>query len=79
VDHLYEAKLIIVGEGGAGKNSLAQKIKDLGYQSTGSRVALSSQKEMQPQGMPYCPILCPILCNVEEDPMNEAFWGLCRG
>jgi internalin A len=32
IDHLCEAKLIIVGEGGAGKSSLAQKIKDLSYQ-----------------------------------------------
>lgn len=32
VDRLYEAKLIIVGEGGAGKSSLAQKIKDPTYE-----------------------------------------------
>ncbi len=31
VDHLCEAKLIIVGEGGAGKSSLAQKIKNRNY------------------------------------------------
>ena len=29
--YLYEAKLLIVGEGGAGKTSLAKKIKDLNY------------------------------------------------
>ncbi len=28
-DYLYEAKLLIVGEGGAGKTSLARKIKDM--------------------------------------------------
>ena len=32
IDHLYEAKLLIVGEGGAGKTTLAQKIKDSNYQ-----------------------------------------------
>ncbi len=31
-DYLYEAKLLIVGEGGAGKTSLANKIKDARYQ-----------------------------------------------
>ncbi|MEH2276118.1 MAG: leucine-rich repeat domain-containing protein [Nostoc sp.] len=31
-DHLYEAKLLIVGEGGAGKTTLAKKIKDQNYQ-----------------------------------------------
>ena len=31
-DYLYEAKLLIVGEAGAGKTSLAKKIKDLDYQ-----------------------------------------------
>ena len=30
-DYLYEAKLLIVGEGGAGKTSLAKKIEDLKY------------------------------------------------
>lgn len=30
-DYLYEAKLLIVGEGGAGKTSLAKKIVDLNY------------------------------------------------
>ena len=30
-DYLYEAKLLIVGEGGAGKTSLAKKIEDLNY------------------------------------------------
>jgi small GTP-binding protein len=32
VDYLYEAKLLIVGEGGAGKTSLANKIKNPNYQ-----------------------------------------------
>jgi internalin A len=32
VDYLCEAKLILVGEGGAGKTSLARKIKDQAYQ-----------------------------------------------
>jgi small GTP-binding protein len=32
VDYLYEAKLLIVGEGGAGKTSLANKIIDPNYQ-----------------------------------------------
>ena len=32
VDYLYEAKLLIVGEGGAGKTSLANKIIDPDYQ-----------------------------------------------
>lgn len=31
VDHLYEAKLLILGEGGAGKTSLAKKIEDPNY------------------------------------------------
>jgi internalin A len=31
-DHLYEAKLLIVGEGGAGKTSLAKKIENPGYE-----------------------------------------------
>ncbi|MDZ8071014.1 MAG: COR domain-containing protein, partial [Nostoc sp. DedQUE08] len=31
-DYLYEAKLLIVGEGGAGKTTLAKKIKDQNYQ-----------------------------------------------
>ncbi|BBD61760.1 Miro domain protein [Nostoc sp. HK-01] len=31
-DKLYEAKLLIVGEGGAGKTTLANKIKDQNYQ-----------------------------------------------
>ena len=31
VDHLYEAKLLIIGEGGAGKTSLAKKIENPGY------------------------------------------------
>jgi internalin A len=30
-DHLYEAKLLIIGEGGAGKTSLAKKIENLDY------------------------------------------------
>ncbi len=34
VDHLYEAKLIIVGEGGAGKTSLAKKIENPSYELT---------------------------------------------
>lgn len=32
VDYLYEAKLVIVGEGGAGKTTLAKKIEDSNYQ-----------------------------------------------
>jgi GTPase SAR1 family protein len=32
VDHLYEAKLLIVGEGGAGKTTLAKKIQNPDYQ-----------------------------------------------
>ncbi len=31
-DHLYEAKLLILGEGGAGKTTLAKKIQDQNYQ-----------------------------------------------
>ncbi|WP_448265105.1 COR domain-containing protein [Nostoc sp. DSM 114159] len=31
-DYLYEAKLLIVGEGGAGKTTLAKKIQDQNYQ-----------------------------------------------
>lgn len=34
VDHLYEAKLLIVGEGGAGKTSLAKKIENPNYELT---------------------------------------------
>ena len=30
-DYLYEAKILIVGEGGSGKTSLAKKIEDLNY------------------------------------------------
>lgn len=32
IDYIYEAKLLIVGEGGAGKTSLSQKIQDPAYQ-----------------------------------------------
>ncbi len=32
IDHLYEAKLLIVGEGGAGKTSLAKKIENPEYE-----------------------------------------------
>jgi len=32
IDYLYEAKLLIVGEGGAGKTTLANKIQDPNYQ-----------------------------------------------
>jgi len=31
IDYLYEAKMLIVGEGGAGKTSLARKIQNPGY------------------------------------------------
>ena len=31
-DYIYEAKLLIVGEGGAGKTTLARKIQDPQYQ-----------------------------------------------
>ncbi|QLE54960.1 COR domain-containing protein [Nostoc sp. TCL26-01] len=31
-DHIYEAKLLIIGEGGAGKTTLAQKIQNTNYQ-----------------------------------------------
>ncbi|AUI68027.1 leucine-rich repeat domain-containing protein [Beggiatoa leptomitoformis] len=37
-DYLYEAKLLIVGEGGAGKTTLANKIKDKTYQVPDSHV-----------------------------------------
>ncbi len=36
VDHLCEAKLIILGEGGAGKTSLANKIRNAAYELTTS-------------------------------------------
>ena len=32
IDRLYEAKLLIIGEGGAGKTSLAKKVEDEDYQ-----------------------------------------------
>ncbi len=32
IDYLYEAKLLIIGEGGAGKTTLAKKIEDQNYQ-----------------------------------------------
>ncbi|NEQ41322.1 MAG: GTPase [Okeania sp. SIO3I5] len=32
IDHIYEAKLLIVGEGGAGKTTLANKIQNQNYQ-----------------------------------------------
>ena len=32
IEHLYEAKLLIIGEPGAGKTTLAQKIKDNNYE-----------------------------------------------
>jgi internalin A len=38
-DRLYEAKLLILGEGGAGKTSLAKKIKDSNYQLQSSETS----------------------------------------
>lgn len=39
VDHLYEAKLLIIGEGGAGKTTLTKKIQDLNYQLQSDEVS----------------------------------------
>lgn len=39
VDHLYEAKLLILGEGGAGKTSLAKKIENPDYQLQADEVS----------------------------------------
>ncbi len=39
VDHLYEAKLLIIGEGGAGKTTLTKKIQDLDYQLQSDEVS----------------------------------------
>jgi len=43
VDYLYEAKLILVGEGGAGKTSLANKIINPAYQLSAEHQSLSTQ------------------------------------
>ncbi|MCA6533890.1 MAG: leucine-rich repeat domain-containing protein [Pseudanabaena sp. M176S2SP2A07QC] len=39
VDHLYEAKLLIIGEGGAGKTTLTKKIQDCDYQLQSDEVS----------------------------------------
>jgi len=39
IDRLYEAKLLIIGESGAGKTTLVKKIQDLGYQLQSDEVS----------------------------------------
>ena len=38
-DHLYEAKVLVLGEGGAGKTSLSKKIIDPDYQLKGEEIS----------------------------------------
>ncbi len=57
-DYLYEAKLLIVGEGGAGKTTLAKKIEDAGYQLREDEVSTKGIEVIRWE-FPFSPALSP--------------------
>jgi internalin A len=59
VDYLSEAKLIILGEGGAGKSSLAKKLKDPEYQLR--------KDEASTEGIDVIPWHFPAAIRIRED------------
>ncbi len=59
MDYLSEAKLIILGEGGAGKSSLAKKLKDPGYKLR--------KDEASTEGIDVIPWYFPAAIRIRED------------
>jgi hypothetical protein len=59
-DCLYEAKLLIVGEGGAGKTTLAKKIEDAGYQLREDEVSTRGIEVIRWE-FPFSPPISPPL------------------